>query len=380
MRRPLIVAGLALALCRCHGAGRAPGEPAPPAPAIPDRNLFAYLLDDAGGLTPLPGSPFPSGGQIDDVESLSALPSRHLLFVGNSVSNSFSVLRFDTGRGELVPLPGSPYRAEGLTTAETAVSGDFLLVGNATSNTVSSFRLRDDGVPLRVEGSPAAAGGDLMEGMTADPFGRFVLVVSANSNTISVLRIAADGTLTAVPGSPFAGVSLPDEVVVDPAGRLVFVTSRGNGTLSVFKLDAEGRLTNAPGSPLPVPAGFASLEHCLVDPSGRLLVVTFESPPAIVSYRIGPDGALTLVPGTPLLLGTPGPGGPEGMAFDPAGRFLYLADHITDRLHVFAIDSAGGLSSVIPGGARIAAEPFDVIIPGWELGGRQVMFVATALR
>src|SRR2546430_5513751 len=121
MRRLLIAAGLGLALCHCHGASQAPGERAPSAPAIPDRNLFAYLLDDVGGLTPLPGSPFPSGGKLDDVESFSALPSRNLLFVANSASNSFSVLRFDTRSGVLGPLPGSPYLAEGQGPSETAV-------------------------------------------------------------------------------------------------------------------------------------------------------------------------------------------------------------------------------------------------------------------
>jgi DNA-binding beta-propeller fold protein YncE len=379
MRRPLTAAGLALALCHCHGANQAPGARPASAPAIPDRNLFAYLLDDAGGLTPLAGSPFPSGGQLDDVESLSALPSRHLLFAASSASNSFSVLRFDTQRGELVPLPGSPYRAEGLAPSETAVSGDFLFVGNAASNTVSSFRLRDDGVPLQIEGSPAATGGDLLEGMTVDPLGRFVLVANANSSTISVLRIAPDGTLFLAPGSPFAGVFLPDEIVVDRTGSLVFVTNRAQATISVFKLGADGRLIPAPGSPYPAPAGFASFEHCLVDRSGTLLLATFESPPAILTYRIGPDGALTVAQ-APVLLGTATAGGPEGMALDPKGRFVYLTDHIADRVHVFAIDSSGVLTDVIPGGARIAAEPFDVIIPGWDFGGRQVMFVSSALR
>src|SRR5256885_6435085 len=190
MRRPLLAAALALALCHCRGANRDPGEPAPSTPAVADRNLFAYLLDGAGGFTPLPGSPFPSGGKVSDVESFSALPSRNLLFVASDATNSFSVLEFDTQRGDLVPLPGSPYRAEGTAPSETAVSGNFLFVGNATTNTISSFRLRDDGGPLQVQGSPAPTGGDLVEGMTIDPLGRFVLTANANSNTVSVHRIA----------------------------------------------------------------------------------------------------------------------------------------------------------------------------------------------
>jgi hypothetical protein len=379
MRRLPAIAALALALGGCSKGREVPGVAAPSAAATPDRNLFGYVLDGAGGFSPLPGSPFASGGRIDDVESLSALPSRNLLFVANDLTSTFSVLRFDAAQGALVPVAGSPYQAEGNVAAETAVTGDFLFVGNATSNTVSSFRLRDDGVPLVVEGSPVATGGDLIEGMTVDPLGRFVFVASANSNTLSVLRIGPDGTLTHAPGSPNPGVFLPDEVALDPAGRLVYVTNRSQATISAFTLGGDGRITTVPGSPFPAPAGFASHEHCLVDRTGTLLIATYEAPPAISSYRIAQDGTLTQV-GTPVLLNNGAPsGGPEGMAFDPTGRFLYLADHIANRLHVFAVDPAGGLSAVVPGGTPLLAEPLDVIIPGWQFDGRPVMFVATVL-
>src|SRR5256885_5417833 len=139
MRRPLIAAGMALALCHCRGTSQAPGDPASSATAVTDRNLFAYLLDDVGGFAPLPGSPFPSGGKLDDVESFSALPSRNLLFVASSASNSFSALRFDTQSGALVPLPASPYLSEAQEPSETAVSGSLIFVGHATSHTISSF-------------------------------------------------------------------------------------------------------------------------------------------------------------------------------------------------------------------------------------------------
>ncbi|MFL5425085.1 MAG: lactonase family protein [Myxococcales bacterium] len=380
MRRLLAIVALALAAGGCSKAREIPGVPAPSAAATADRNLFGYVLDGAGGFAPLPGSPFASGGKIDDVESLSALTSRNLLFVGNDVTSTFSVLRFDAAQGALVPLAGSPYQSEGTVTAETGATGDFLFVGNATSNTVSSYRLRDDGVPLVIEGSPVPTGGDLIEGMTVDPLGRFVFVASANSNTLSVLRIAADGTLTHAPGSPNPGVFLPDEVALDPAGRLVYVTNRSQATISAFTLASDGRITPVPGSPFPAPAGFGSHEHCLVDRTGTLLIATYEAPPAISSYRIAQNGTLTQVPGTPVLLNNgAASGGPEGMAFDPTGRFLYVADHIANRLHVFAVDPAGGLSAVVPGGTPLPAEPLDVIIPGWQFNGRTVMFVATVL-
>ncbi|MFL5442274.1 MAG: hypothetical protein ACJ79W_24235, partial [Myxococcales bacterium] len=70
MRRLLAIAALALAAGGCSKAREIPGLPAPSAGATADRNLFGYVLDGAGGFAPLPGSPFASGGKIDDVESL----------------------------------------------------------------------------------------------------------------------------------------------------------------------------------------------------------------------------------------------------------------------------------------------------------------------
>lgn len=375
---------LALALWSCTEIPAAPdpqlatGAP-PSAPAVADRNLFVYALDGRGGLTPLAGSPFPSGGRIDDVESLSARDPHRLLFVASDASNSFSVLRFDHGSGALRPVAGSPFQAEGLQPSATETDGRFLFVGHAGSNTISTFRLGPQGIPNSVPDSPAPTGGQLLEGMTLDPRGRFLLTTNATSNNVSVLRIATDGSLAAVPGSPFPGVFSPDEPIVHPNGRFVFVTNRSQPSLSVFALGVDGSLAPVPGSPFPAPAGFTTYEHCVLNSRGTLLFATFESPPAILAYRVGEDGSLTLVPGTPVLLGTPGPGGPEGMALDPADRFIYVADHIANRLHVLRIKRDGGLVPVVPGGVPIAAEPLDVIIPGWRVRGRLVMVVSAVL-
>ena len=161
----------------------------------------------------------------------------------------------------------------------------------------------------------------------------------------------SDGSLAAVPGSPFPGVFFPDEVIVHPNGRFVFVTNRSQPSLSVFALGADGSLAPVPGSPFPAPAGFTTYEHCILNSRGTLLFATFEAPPAILAYRVGEDGSLSPVPGTPVLLGTPGPGGPEGMALDPAGRIIYVADHIAVT-HDALREARGSLRVVVVAHSR----------------------------
>jgi len=356
------------------------------APPVDERNLFVYLLEDADGeglgrLTPVTGSPFTSGGRFDDVESLSAAVARRLVFLGNSVTHTISVLQIDTTTGTLTRVPGSPFVAEGMAPAETAEHGSLLVVGNAGSATLSSFRVAGDGGLLRTAGSPVPTNGGLLEGMALDPAGRLVFVNDADLDHVAVFAVSASGTLTPVAGSPFGGVFLPDEVVTHPDGRTIFVTNRSQASISVFAVSLAGALTPISASPFAAPAGFTAYEHCVLTSDGTLLFAGFEIPPAVVAYHVAPDGSLNLVAGTPVLLGTPGPGGPEGMAVDPTNRLLVVTDHIADRLHVFAIDAGGGLTAVGPqGGVAVGAEPFDVIIPGWRVGGRAVVIVAARPR
>ena len=68
------------------------------------------------------------------------------------------------------------------------------------------------------------------------------------------------------------------------------------------------------------------------------------------------------------------------MAVDPTDRFVYLTDHVSDRINVFQIEANGGLTPVFPGGLSVDAEPFDLIIPGWRVDGRLLMVVAPRLR
>jgi len=262
------------------------------------------------------------------------------------------------------------------------LSGPFLFVGNGLSNTVSTFKLRLDGIPSPTDDSPVSNGGGLIEGMTIHPSGKWIFVnneFNIGADTVSSLAVAADGSLTAVSGSPFPLVENPDEVIPHPNGRFLFITNRAKPTVAVLAVDEDGALSHVPGSPFQGPPGFRAHEHCLLDPTSQFLFVTYEIPPGVATYRVGDDGSLTIIPGTPLGLGVPGPGGPEGMAIDPTGRFLYITNHIVDRMHVLRVHSDGTLSAQTDS-VPIAGEPFDVIIPGWKVGGKLVMVVATRLR
>jgi hypothetical protein len=88
-------------------------------------SILAFRRDENGALTLLPGSPFLTGGSgvaIDDVPTVGAFdsdqniivnPERTRLFAVNSGSDTIAV--FDIlPDGGLVPVPGSPFSSGGI--------------------------------------------------------------------------------------------------------------------------------------------------------------------------------------------------------------------------------------------------------------------------
>src|SRR5207302_3155280 len=138
-------------------------------------NISAYSINGTtGGLTAVPGAPFPAGGLPF---SVMVDPTARFAYAANSGGNPNSV---------------SAYNIDGATGALTAVPG-------------SPFPVGYNSYPLSV---------------TLDPTARFVYVANYGSNNVSAYSInGTTGALAAVPGSPFLAGSSPYSVTVDPTSR-----------------------------------------------------------------------------------------------------------------------------------------------------------------
>jgi len=112
-------------------------------------NVSAYRIDASTGvLTPIPGSPFPAGvGPVGATVS----PTGKFLFVANcggggscggTLPGSVSGYTIDATTGVLTPVPGSPFPTGSNSEAVSVdPSGTFAYVANAGSNDVSAYRI-----------------------------------------------------------------------------------------------------------------------------------------------------------------------------------------------------------------------------------------------
>ena len=214
------------------------------------------------------------------------------------------------GKGGLQPQPGCdpPGGCPILDTqGEVALTsnGKLLFVVNAGSNTITSFKVSDDGLKRR---STIDSGGQFPNSLTIH--GNLLYVLNANSANIAGFTFNASGAMSAISGSsqPLVGTVIPGlarQIGFDNTGKTLIATLLGNPgltppvatqSINSFPVAADGAA--GPGTAYdassPFPFGFA------FDPSNHLIVsqVTDLMTPGAGktgSYSLSSTGAVTQV-------------------------------------------------------------------------------------
>ncbi|HTU86505.1 MAG TPA: beta-propeller fold lactonase family protein [Solirubrobacteraceae bacterium] len=308
-----------------------------------------------GALTVLPGSPFAAGGAglgagLASQGAIQTADHGHYLLAVDAGSNQISVLRIGYN-GSLTPVPGSPFASGGVEPDSIAVNNGLVYVSNTgTGGTnYSGFTLGWDGQLRPIPGStvtlPAGSGpGEI--------------VLNANNTRLAGMRVTTSlidsftldrsGRPHAAPGSPYPAQGLgpfgsqfrptnPDQLFVDNAHN-----GTGLGTVSAFDDLPNGMLSPIGGSP------FADFQTApcwqVISPDGRYLYALDTGSAEISAYAIAWDGTLTLLSNTPVS-STPGVTGTD-VALSPDGRTLYLNMSKINSVAAFSVD--GGTVTQLP--------------------------------
>jgi 6-phosphogluconolactonase len=309
-----------------------------------------------GSLTPLPGSPFATGGAgtgtaVGSQGSLqSALGGRYVL-AADAGSNQVSVLAAGFG-GRLYPVPGGTVASGGIEPVSIAVHGNLVYVANAGAgaSNYTGFVLGFDGRLHPLPGSTVALPDSAQPGdVLFNATGTRLVGTRVASSQIDSFVVDPSGRLHAAPGSPYAAQGVgpfgsefrptdPNQLYVSNAHG-----GAGAGTVSAFHDGFAGTLTSIGASP------FADLQTapCWVEIShdGRFLFAVNTAQPSISSYAINPDGTLTLL-GSTSFKGNPAGLAPVDPRLSPDGRTLSVVDSGTDQVSTFGV--RGGTLTELP--------------------------------
>jgi len=314
----------------------------------PDQNSILALRYQSGSFRPLQITEYPTGGSgshdlsdrgvLDADGEVITNPADTLLFAVNQGSDSIAVFHI-AGDGSLTPVSGSPFPSGGTAPASLALSGSILIVANKALDGVRDLtHVQPDYATFRVasDGSLTPTGSTILQPRGSAPIqvdvapgGRLVFA-SEESGLLLVLRLTSSGQLIQAPGSPYL---LPNSLFaphrrphpVWPAGlsfnpdaHILYSGVPNYGTIVAYDYDSSGRLTldgeeRDPNAFLPC--------WSVVSADGRNLYFANAATDNISVWDIAAD------PRHPHLLQTvalPGGGNPWNLRLDPTGRFLYI--------------------------------------------------------
>ncbi len=355
--------------------------------------ILAYVRDAEGALTPLRGAPFPTGGlgitptfalgPYDSDQNVILNPARTMLFAVNGGSDTIAVFRVGAGGG-LTHVPGSPFPSGGSNPVSVGLDGNILCVVNKDQDpdhpglflpnyttmyvtsqgrlipiprsTVSVDAGSSPSQALTAPGSRLLFGADFMGGLLrsfkidgngrlnvreaqplpaaefadtgAPPFplglalhpDRPLLYVGfVTINRLGVYRYHESGGLRFLRTVPNSGQALC-WVLVNRKGTRLYTSNTGDPSVSVYDLTVD------PSEPIEIQRVVLhstgnSFQFALDSNEEFLHVVTQQSSAtqnvtanAINVLKVNHDGTLTEVPSSPTLLPVPNLVRPQGVA------------------------------------------------------------------
>ena len=322
-----------------------------------------------GTLTPLAGSPFPTGAAgtgsgLAEQGAIQITPDGRFVIAVDAGSNQVSVLRIHPD-GSLRLVSHGVVSSGGALPDSVAVFGNLVYVANSGPGDANytGFRLGSNGRLFPVPGSTVslaanAAPADVLFNGT----GTKLVGTEVGTSLIDSFTVGFDGRLTKAPGSPFTAQGLgpfgsefrptnPDQLFVSNAHN----TAPNSGTISAYTDSRDGTLTSIGASP------FADdqMAPCWIEIThdGQFLFTVNTGSGEISRFSIAPDGSLTLLGSTPV--GQTGGVGAVDARLSPDGQFLYVDESRVGKVSAFAVNG-GNLTELgtspfaLPAGATPA--------------------------
>jgi 6-phosphogluconolactonase (cycloisomerase 2 family) len=337
-------------------------------------------------------NPSPGGGTSNSLDftitAAGATATPAFLYIVNAIGVSLtegniSVYSVDPDTGSLTPVSGSPFAGAPEPTALAVdPSSKFLYIDSGIDNltpapVISAFSLDPStGAPSPVPGSPFVSGAVAVS-LAVDSTGKFLYSVddTGTSNSISEFSIdASSGALTPITQTECEETTnqggSANAVAADPVAGFLFAAEVLDSVCS-YSIDSQGVLQQVPGSPFSV-GTLTSPVAIVADPFGKFIYIADRLSQNLSAFSItSGSGTLSLVPGSPFAPGSDL--GPNVLAMDPLGRFLFVQNFAVG-IQTFSIDPTTGAITLLPGPPQPSRVPLTP--PAIDPSGKFLYFVS----
>ena len=336
-------------------------------------SVVGYHIESDGALSPLPGSPFSTGGLgqgtsllISSDSGIVVSKNHRFLFAPNRGSNDIAVFRIELN-GTLTTVRGSPFPTGGTVPTSLTLHDNLLFVSHTGLGLFADcsgcdyrgFRVSKTGQLTPIEDATIKLSETPPSGPFAlrfSPDGRFLIGTETASSKINVYKVMSEASpgqplLVPAPGSPFDSIGkLPLGFSFNPNNPTQLFISNveaipGIGSVSSYLFSSSGQI-----APIDKQVSSGQMSTCWVNVTrdGQWLFATNTDNDSVSSYRIRTDGRLTLAETTPLPRnGVPNasPISPVDMAMSVDDAFLYVLTRDVPTIIGFKIGAEGKLIS-----------------------------------
>ena len=237
-----------------------------------------------------------------------------------------------------------------------ADDGEILLAVNPGSNSVSSFKVNDNGLSLR---STVSSGG--MRPVSIAQHDEIVFVLNAGgTNNISGFKLKSNGILEAIPNSsrPLSAASTgPAQVSFVNDGRVLVVTEKATNKIITYTVNNDGipGMMHSITSSSPTPFGFAVRnENIFVSEA----VGGAPGASVLSSYKINNNGVITLADGS---IGA-GQSAACWVVITNNGKYAYTTNTASNNISTFGIKNATDISVEEAIAGTTEAGPIDAAL------------------
>jgi 6-phosphogluconolactonase len=254
--------------------------------------ISVLRVSPAGGLPSLTLTDVVASGGISPVSLTISGSTVYVVNLGDSISAG-NIAGFTlSSSGHLSPLAGatqalSTSGATGAAEVAFGPTGTLLAVTEKSTNLVDVFDVNGHGVARAGSFHPSV--GSTPYGFAFTPRGQLV-VSDAASGSLSSYRVHADGVFQGISGSVSDFQTAPCWVVVTPNGEVAYTTNADSDSISSFAVAANGRLAILQSVAAATDAAPTDLA---LTPAGHLLFVHDSAAGSIESFEVAPNGTLT---------------------------------------------------------------------------------------
>jgi 6-phosphogluconolactonase (cycloisomerase 2 family) len=318
-------------------------------------NVSEYGISSANGaLTVVPGQPTTT---TDNNPSRVAMtPNSKFLYIisANGYVDAYSV----APTGLLTVIQAQPGYTVASPTGIVATNNYVYVSSGAGQIYVFSINPTSGALTTLTCAACSIGGASNAQAIVLDPTNTYLYVALPGTNAIGIGTIQQSGpnagTLSSFNATAYSGPAnfTPQDLALTPTGGNLYASNflgpppfSGTTFITPFTVTGGGTTLTA-GSNVTVgssPNGLA------IDPSGKFLYVANQGSGNVSAFTIGAGGALSAVAGSPFASGSGAASRPLGASVDPTGNFLYVSNNADGTVSGWRINTTTGALTAVPG-------------------------------